>query len=337
MQQFWSGRGVTDGAIMDILVKRAAEVGGIWTDPPTLSARLDALEQMLSLKPAQYGKLLENHANVLNYRPKTIKQKLHTLSRLLPRADVLDMAARCPNLLCRAPDSLDQRVAAVKASLPRRDMEELIEEYPFLLLVSPPELEKRARAIRRSYVPETISGWTLERAAGALSRTTSKRLERLQVLEALNPSLRIAIPDRKILQMRDKSWQLHFLQKKNSRWRWGNTVRPEPIPRNFSPLQGTALPGKGNLLKFGKRVLEARLKEEEEAKAQQRQQPRLGTGSRSPTRAELRPSRSEEAAALPVARMSRPPGPSRRGPRGRSLRVRSLAEAVASRSKSSRL
>ena len=252
MQRFWVGRGVADEELLQLLSQRAVTDGGVWCDPPTLAARLDALAKIIPLRPKQHAEMLRWAGHALTVRSDTIRLKLESLSRVLPRGDVLDMVARCPRLLNRSPAALEKRVAAVKAALPRSDMAELIAECPDLLEISPGELDARATALRESYMAETIATWRAQKAQRML-RVTAKRLRRLRILEGLNPGLRVTLPDRKILRMRERSWQLNFEQKKLSRWRGGRTVRPKPEPRNLSPLMGNEVPRTGNALAWGQR------------------------------------------------------------------------------------
>ena len=252
MQRFWVGRGVADEELLQLLSQRAVTDGGVWCDPPTLAARLDALAKIIPLRPKQYAELLRSAGHTLTVRSETVRLKLHSLSRVLPHGDVLDMVARCPKLLNRSPAALEKRVAAVKAALPRSDMAELIAECPDLLEISPSELDARAAALRESYMAETIATWRAQKALRML-KVPAKRLRRLRFLEGLNPGLRVALPDRKILRMRERSWKLNFEQKKLSRWRGGRTVRPTPEPRNLSPLMGSVVPRTGNALAWGQR------------------------------------------------------------------------------------
>lgn len=258
MKAFWLDWGVDEGHVLDTLTQRAKEDGGVWTDPPTLTSRLEALERLLPLDKTQYLSLLKHNPFVLQLRPETVRDKVFALNRLLPRADVLDMASRVPNLLCRSIPWLEQKVGAVKTSLPRSDMESLIEEYPLVLLIPSNEFAARVVAIRRSYVQETIGSWDRERVNQMLN-TSSSKLQRLEFIEGLNPALRVALPDRKILYMRDKSWQLSFVQRKRQKFHRG-VVRPEPVSRDFDMLQGVAVPTHGNLLELGRQItMERRL------------------------------------------------------------------------------
>ena len=88
---------------------------------------------------------------------------------------------------------------------------------------------------------------------------SAKRLQRLRFIEGLNPGLRVAIPDMRILKMREVQWQRHFVQNNRTRWKKGNTVRPPVLPRDaYSPLKGIDVPESGNLFAFGRSLREAR-------------------------------------------------------------------------------
>lgn len=263
MRRFWFFRGgVHDDDLLDILARRAAADGGVWGDPATLAVRLDALDALLPMRGFQRLNLLKNAGRVLGERPETVRAKLEALSRALPKADVLDMATRCPQLLQYASPTLAQRIQTVLTGLPRSDMVKVIVEQPSLLTTSPKELSARLAALRASYVRETIARWPRERAVHMLS-FNSKRLGRLLHLEGLNPGLRIAIPDLRILGMKEKAWLKNFVHKKMPKWRKGNTVRPEVLPRDaLSPLHGIEVPERGNVFAFGRSVREARARGE---------------------------------------------------------------------------
>jgi hypothetical protein len=251
MREFWMSRSVTDGALLHELSQRAANVGGVWGDPPTLGDRLAALEGLVPLRPAQLERLLRDAPHALAMRPQTVRAKVEALSRALPRVDVLEMVARRPSLLRRSPTHLARRAAAATAVMARSDMQEVVGRMPHLIEISAAELGARARALHSSYVPETMATWSTDRAAELLG-TPASRLQRLRVLEGLNPGLRAALPDRYVLQMSENRWQLHFVQKKLSRWRGGRAVRPPPVSRDASPFNGAAVPRSGNALAWGR-------------------------------------------------------------------------------------
>ena len=53
MERFWFFRGVADDELLKTLSQRAASDGGVWGDPPTLAARLEALQAMLPMRAHQ--------------------------------------------------------------------------------------------------------------------------------------------------------------------------------------------------------------------------------------------------------------------------------------------
>ena len=252
MRAFWNERGVGDDMLHDDLALKAKTRGGVWGDPPTLAKRLDALEKLLPMQPEQLSSLLSGTAcDVLLLRSDTLRTKVHALSSLLPKTDVLRLFMRMPILLRHSPEWYKRQVSAARALLPRADMDELIAEKPRLLMTPHHELLARTAAFRSSYVPEAMARWSPQKAL-AMLHMPSKRLERLKILEGLNPGLRVALPDRKVLQMDEKKWMNNFVLRKRSRWRGGRAVRPEPWPRELSPLARELPPDDVNALAWGR-------------------------------------------------------------------------------------
>ena len=215
MIEFWRSNGLHDG-LASTLAARSVSDGGVWGDPPTLASRLLALQKMLPLIPLH--RLLRKHPDVVQSRAETVQLKLDALSRMLPAVNVLQMVARYPPLLRRSVARLEERTAALLRALPRPDMPQVICDAPQLLDLSPNELDKRAAAIRFSYVTTSIVQWRRERLLRLL-RTPSHRLRRLEHVDSLNPHLRTAVPDARLLRMDDELYRRRFVAKKHSRWR----------------------------------------------------------------------------------------------------------------------
>jgi hypothetical protein len=244
MHAFWKRRGVTHDQLIDTLAGQADLRGGVWSDPETLNARLDALLQITA--PLTLTQLMKRCPEAVTVRSDTIRAKYTALADALQgKADAKQLVAHRPSLLRRSPEYLSARVRAVSEALPRSDMPHVLMRMPRLLEVGQHELSRRSAAIRASYKPETIAGWSTKRAARLLA-TPSHRLERLAHVDGLNPSFRIAVPDVTLLRMKDTVYERRFVHSKNSRWRRrglgsaGERLAPRHRPLGDAPppLQG---------------------------------------------------------------------------------------------------
>ena len=207
MKYFWDEYGLPSG-LSGSLAGRAFLRGGVWADPVTLQDRVSKLQHITKVPLA---KLMRQVPELVEYRPETVKSKLLTLSKALPRVDVLQMARRRPSLLRRSSSFLSERTAMLLKLLPRSDMQHVAAEAPGLLEVSPPEISNRAAAIRRLYSRLTLANWQRPHAVRLL-QTPMRKLAQLEYVDRLNPNIRISIPDRRILEMSESQFARHFVK-----------------------------------------------------------------------------------------------------------------------------
>ena len=224
MRDFWLEAGAEEPAI-ESLAQRAIDDGGVWGDPETLAARMRTLGQMVPSLPR--ARLLKRFPNALYQHPSEIRRRIEAMSASLPGVDVLRMVARRPALLRRSAPNLQQRIGAVLSLLPRDDMGDVLGEWPNLLEISQPELEARAAAILAAYSVESISTWDARRASEML-RMSSAVLRRLQLVDELDPSLRVRHSDAHLLRLPQHVFELRFESNKSRR----RPRRARPMPRD---------------------------------------------------------------------------------------------------------
>jgi hypothetical protein len=214
MQAFWQRRGMPHETCAR-LARRAARVGGVWGDPPTLTARCEDLQAMLPLRPLAH--IVSKYPDALAFRSSTLRAKLQLLSAALPRIDVLRMVANSPSILARSPEMLRERTAAFLPLLPRKDMPQLLADHPDLLRFDPAEMAARSDALHKAFSLKSLLTADRERVAYLL-RNSASRLARLQLLDTNYPGLRHHhLRDSKALRMSDHSFSSHFTRAKPSR------------------------------------------------------------------------------------------------------------------------
>ena len=93
MRSFWRRQPGISPEVGGLLAQLASS-GGVWGDPPTLVARCAEIE---ALFPAvSLNLMLRRYPRVLSLRPQQLRAKLHALSDVLPRVDVIQMVTKMP-------------------------------------------------------------------------------------------------------------------------------------------------------------------------------------------------------------------------------------------------
>jgi hypothetical protein len=161
------------------------------------------------------------------------------------------VSPRANRLLRRSREALGERISATLALLPRRDMPKLVGDAPSLLEVAPAELEARGAAIRKSYVPETIVRWERHKACRLL-KLRATILNRLALVDKLNPNLRVALPDETFLSMSEETFRRRFVEKTRWMWRRRPGANSDPPARSVRPLLDVEPPPGVNVLAWGR-------------------------------------------------------------------------------------
>ena len=154
MKPFWFEKGMPLELALK-LAERADRYGGVWGDPPTLTARCRELQAMLPLRPLAH--LLKRHPDALAYRPATLRAKLKALSDALPRLDVLRMVANSQSVLAASIEPMRERTEVFLPLLGRSDMADLLAANPRLLQVPAAEMKARGAALQKAFSLATRS------------------------------------------------------------------------------------------------------------------------------------------------------------------------------------
>ncbi|KAL1524732.1 hypothetical protein AB1Y20_019615 [Prymnesium parvum] len=251
MQPFWVKMGLPL-EVCTLLSLNADRLGGVWGDPPTLSARCDALRVLLPLRPLR--QIIAGYPSILAYRPDTVREKLQILSDALPRTDVLLLVSNSPAVLSKAPEKLRERIECILGLFPRRDLPQLVAEHPKLLRVPAAELEARGAALAAAFSTRTLFAMKRARLARLLSYGSDK-LARLQYMDRCYPGMRDRhISDFYLLRMPIVTFERMFDRKQPPRRASLRAVLNKVNPRMLRPLRA-ALPARVNAFQWGRQAV----------------------------------------------------------------------------------
>ena len=275
MHAFWSGYGL-EPSLISRMAQRAEKDGGIWGDPEALTVRIFKVLEMTSKGSTSLSldRLLRHCHEALYKRPEELQSRIETLHRLLPGEDVLRTVALDPSLLRYSEAWLEQRIGLALHALPRRDMLKILAKNPRILKIQPPELAERARVIHSAYVGATIVGWDPKKAAEML-QIRSELLARILMVNAINPGIRTALGDMKIVRMKEADFYQRFEKKRRQRrYRNAAATAAELRPRRRTPFGDILdVPTSGNIFEWGREMAAARAEQHEALTAAELQTP----------------------------------------------------------------
>ena len=248
MQRFWLEVGLSYEA-SSTLAERAVLDGGIWADPPALEGRVGELRRLLP--SANIQQLLGSFPAAMEQRPTALRDVLQTLSTALPGQDAVRMVELEPQLLGDEPATLASRARALLPLIPRPDLTALVAEHPRLLQIEHEDVAERIGLLVGSYGKRSLMRMPRARLA-ELMRQPQLVLRRLGYLDQCYPGTRIAVPDHKLLNMR----QLAFEQQFRERSRPKRHRHPVSSPRRGLEFS-TPVPPTANVFEFGAQLREA--------------------------------------------------------------------------------
>lgn len=248
MQRFWLNTGLSYEA-SSTLADRAVLDGGVWSDPLALEVRVSELRRLLP--SANIQQLLGSFPAALEQRPTALRDVLQTLSAALPGQDAVRMVELEPHLLGDEPATLASRARALLPLIPRPDLPALVAEHPRLLQIEHKEVAERIGLLVGSYGQRSLMRMPRARLA-ELMHQPQLVLRRLSYLDQCYPGTRIAVPDRKLLNMRQLAFEQQFRQRSRpKRYR-----HPVAAPRRALELSAP-VPPTANVFEFGAQLREA--------------------------------------------------------------------------------